>query len=105
MVPRPEVRYFWYPCGSLGGFVVIYYFIQHVSQFRRLHFLTIGLSLIPLPNSGHVPNQATASDLPFYDSYVLKMFLFRKFLMTTLHVICGLGLWASPLNQNSWIRP
>ena len=20
MVPRPEVRYLWYPCGSLGGF-------------------------------------------------------------------------------------
>ena len=23
MAPRPEVRYLWYPCGSLGGFVVI----------------------------------------------------------------------------------
>ena len=21
MVPRPEVRYLWYPCGSLGGFL------------------------------------------------------------------------------------
>ena len=23
MVPRPEVRYLWYTCGSLGGFVVL----------------------------------------------------------------------------------
>ena len=42
-------------------------------------------------------NKATASDLPFYDIFAPQKFLFWKFLMTSLHVICGLGLSQSKI--------
>ena len=35
--------------------------------------------------------QVTDFDLPIYNIVVLQKFLFRKFLMTSLRVICGLG--------------
>ena len=34
---------------------------------------------------------ATASDLPFYDILAPQKIPFSKFLMASLHVICGLG--------------
>ena len=37
-------------------------------------------------------HQATASDLPFYDNFAPTKNSVSKFLMTSLHVICGLGL-------------
>ena len=41
---------------------------------------------------------ATISDLPSYDIFVPQKVPLFKILMTSLHVICGLGL---PTNQNS----
>ena len=49
---------------------------------------------------------ATISDLPFYNIFVPQNFFFWKFLMTSLNVICGLGLSQSkilgtPMNWRS----
>ena len=45
-------------------------------------------------------HQATASDLRFYDIFAPQKILLSKFLMTSLHVICGLG----PPKQKFWLR-
>ena len=64
--------------------------------------LTIGLKPSPL-NEFLVTcqQQATASDLPFYDIFAPQQIPLLKFMMMSLHVICGLPL---PLNQKSWLR-
>ena len=46
----------------------------------------------------HEIAQRLASDIPIYNIFVSQKFLFWKFLMTSLHVICGLAL---PPNQKS----
>ena len=47
-----------------------------------------------------MPNEVNAADLPFYSIFVLeKVFFFRKFLITLLHVIQSLA----PPNQKSWL--
>ena len=71
-----------------------------VSQLRYFHFLTIILS--PLPSA---KSRLSAKHRPrlliFHSTISLphKKFLFRKFMMTSLLVICGLG----PPNQKSWL--
>ena len=73
---------------------------QHVSKVRYLHFWTISLSPLSLQIPGYVP---TGNDFrssirryvcPFWN------FFFGKILMTSFHVICGLGL----PNQKFWVR-
>ena len=65
--------------------------LKQVSQFRHFHISNIVLSP-PLLNECLVTcqNQATAFDLPFYDIFAFQKIPFSKFLMTSLHVICGL---------------
>ena len=64
-----------------------------------LTFGSRGLSL--QQNRGYVKNQATPSDLPFYNFFVPSKFLFQNFLMTSLHVICVLTpqskIFATPI--------
>ena len=63
-------------------------------------FLTISFRPLPLSKSWL---SAIRLQLQIFHSTISlphKKFLFRKFLMTSLHVICGLG----PPNQKSWLR-
>ena len=66
----------------------------HVSHVKHFHILNTGLGPPPL-NECVVTCQhklkATASDLPFYDIFAPRKFPLLKLLMTSLHVICGLG--------------
>ena len=69
--PRPSV------CDTFE----LHWLSQNVFKITYLHFSTrISLSPLPLQNPGYVPT--------------------GKFLMTSLHVICGLGL----PNQKFWLR-
>ena len=69
----------------------LHWLTQHFFRVRHLHFLTISL---PLPlakfrlNSNHWPRLSIS-----YSTMSLphKKFLFWKFLITSLHVICGLS--------------
>ena len=78
--------------------------VSHFSHFRHFHFLTIGFfkpspfSKILWLSAKHRPRL-----LIFYSMTSLyhKKFLFRKFLMTSLHVFV---VRAPPLNQKSWLR-
>ena len=86
--------------------------LQYTSLFNTsptLNIFTFQLLILSAPPPPPPPlnefvvtcqHQATASDLPFYDIFVPTKNFFSKFLMTSLHVICGLG----PLNQKSWLR-
>ena len=74
--------------------------LKHVSQFRHFRILTIGLSLL-LERVPACQHQATGSDLPFYNIFATTKNPLPKFLMTSLHVICGL---IPPPNQKSWLR-
>ena len=79
---------------------------QHVSKVRYLRFSSI--SLIPLSLQNPVTcQQATISDLPPFDIFVPKNFLFGKILVTSLHVICNLGLPQSKILATSmnWRSP
>ena len=69
----------------------LHLFTQHVSQFRHLHFLTFSLSpLLPLANSWlHAKHGPRLLILHSATSLYYKKFLFRKFLTTSLCVICG----------------
>ena len=62
--------------------------LTHVTQYWTFHFLTL-------------VTQTTVSGLPFCDIFVPQKLFFRKFLMTSLHVICGVP---HPLIQKSWLR-
>ena len=68
----------------------VHFFTQHVFQFRHFYILTIGLSP---PSLNEIPvtcqHQATASDLPFCNIFAPTKTSLSKFLMTSLHVICG----------------
>ena len=65
--------------------------LTHVFYFRHFCFLTIGLNpTFHLANTSQMPNSGHGRTL-FH-----KKSLFRKFLITTLHVICSLG----PLIKN-----
>ena len=65
--------------------------LKHVSQFKHFRNLTIGLKLSLNEFLVTCQHQATASDLPFYDIFAPRKIPFSKFLMASLHVICGLG--------------
>ena len=64
----------------------------HVSHVKHFHILNIGLGP-PSLNECVVTcqHQATASDFLFYDIFAPRKISILKFLMTSLHVICGLG--------------
>ena len=65
--------------------------LTHVFQVRPLHFSTISFRPLPLPTSWQ---SAIRLRLQIFHSTISlphKKLLFRKFLMTSLHVICGLG--------------
>ena len=67
----------------------------------HLHFLIISFRPLPLSKSWL---SAIRQRLQIFHSTISlphKKFLFRKFLMTSLHVICGL---APPPNQKSWLH-
>ena len=77
------------------------YFTRRVFQFRRFHFLTICLSLLPLAIFWLVPNQATTSEFLFYDIFVQQKNLDSKIYDDV--IVCD--LWFAPLsNQKSWLR-
>ena len=64
---------------------------QHVFQVRLLHFSTISFRPLPLPKSWQ---SAIRLRLQIFHSTISlphKKLLFRKFLMTSLRMICGLG--------------
>ena len=62
----------------------------------NLYFLG-GLSTLLIAKSYLCANtQATASDLLIHNTFVPQKSFFRKFLMTSLNVICGLG---PPINN------
>ena len=66
----------------------------------HLHFLIISFRPLPLSKSWL---SAIRLRLQIFHSTIClphKNFLFRKFLMTSLHVICGLA----PPNQKSWLH-
>ena len=74
--------------------ISVHFFTQHVSQFRHFHILTISLN--PSPYNEFLvtcQHQVTASDLPFYSMISLppQKIPLSDFLMTSLHVICGLS--------------
>ena len=78
--PDPRLWYVW-----------VHYLTQHVSQVRLLRFLTISFRPFLLPKSWQ---SAIRLRLQIFHSTISlphKKLLFRKFLMTSLCVICGLG--------------
>ena len=79
------------------------FFTQHVSQFRHFHILTIGFKPSPL-NEFLVTCQHRQLLLIFYSTISLppQKIPLSKFLMTSLHVICGLP--PPPPNQKSCQR-
>ena len=70
----------------------------------NLHIYTFyfWFKLSPLSqNSGYVPtNRLRLLNVPFTISWSHKKLIFPRFLVTSLHVICG---WPPP-NQKSWLR-
>ena len=72
-------------------YVWVHWLTQHVFQVELLHFLTISFRPLPLPKSWL---SAIRLRLQIFHSTISlphKKFLFRKFLVTSLHLICGLG--------------
>ena len=65
---------------------------------RHLDFLRI--RTLPLPKSWLSANRLQLQIFQSTISLAHKKILFSKVLMTSLHVICGLG----PPNQKSWLR-
>ena len=65
-------------------------FTQHLSQFRRFHLLIFGLSPLPLAKSwlSAKPGHGFWSSIVWHLCFT--KFLFRKILMMSLHIICGL---------------
>ena len=69
----------------------MHFFTEHVSQFSHFRSLTIGLSLPFERVPSYMP---TRPRLPIFHSTIslpLKKIPFSRFLMTSLHVICGLA--------------
>ena len=87
--PDPRLWYVW-----------VHLLTQHVFQVRLLHFSTISFRPLPLPKSWQSAIRLRLQILHSTISLPHKKLLFRKFLMTSLRVICGLG----PPNQKSWLR-
>ena len=73
---------------------------QHVSYGRHLLFLTINFRPLPIPKSWLSAYRLQLQIFQSTISLAHKKVLFWKFLMTSLHMICGLG----PPNQKSWLR-
>ena len=65
-----------------------------------IRFSTISFRPLPLPKFWQSAIRLRLQILHSTISLPHKKLLFRKFLMTSLRVICGLG----PLNQKSWLR-
>ena len=59
-------------------------------KLDRLHFLTIWFHPLPLPKSRWSANRLQLQIFHSTISLPRKKFLFWKFLMTSLHMICGL---------------
>ena len=74
--------------------------LLNTSPKLDLHFPTISLRPFPLPKSWFSANGLQLQIFHSTISLSHKKFLFWKLLMTSLHVICGLG----PPNQKSWLR-
>ena len=87
--PDPRLWYVW-----------VHLLTQHVFQVRLLHFSTISFRPLPLPKSWQSAIRLRLQIFRSTISLPHKKLLFRKFLMTSLRVICGLG----PPNQKSWLR-
>ena len=70
-------------------FELHYYSLLNTSP--NLDMFTLGLSPLPFAKSGQVQNRSRL--LIFHSALSLphKNLLFQKFLLTSLHVICGLG--------------
>ena len=74
--------------------------LLNTSPKLDLHFPTISFRPFPLPKSCLSANGLQLQIFHSTISLPHKKSLFWKFLMTSLHVICGLG----PPNQKSWLR-
>ena len=65
---------------------------EKISFFGTPYSSPINMLKVKAQISSSPINQATASDLPFYDIFAPnKKLTLSKFLMTSLHVICALG--------------
>ena len=60
------------------------------NAIKHLHILTISFRPLPLPKSWLSANRLRLQIFHSTISLPHKKFLFRKFLITSLHVICGL---------------
>ena len=75
-------------------------------KVRHFYILNTGLGS-PRLNECVVKcqHQATASDIPFYDIFAPQKVSLLKFLMTSLHVICGLGPLQSKILATPMVVP